>query len=341
MPLFVDLTHVHRPTTGLERIALELFSPEALRGFNPEYFHASSVIDMTLKQWIDMPRKALKHRNSLFLCPGFPPSIALQKTGARIIPYVHDLFLATRTNLSLKASLYMRPSFNSMLKLCRHFFVNSEKTASELAERVQPNSCIHLYRPQIRNVFNIAETPCSLPGQEKIFIAMGTVEPRKNYLFAADLMEELNSRGFGARLKIIGRPGWGPDVNLLRTRKYVDLLGYIPDHQVAEIIATGDALLSTSFDEGLGLPLLELQYSMLPTFAADIPAYRESLSGCACFLPGLDVRSSADIIIHFYMQRNWRALSKTRAIKVLDRNAVLAQRDKERLFEVMSACLSG
>jgi glycosyltransferase involved in cell wall biosynthesis len=55
------------------------------------------------------------------------------------------------------------------------------------------------------------------------------------------------------------------------------MLGFVDDRAVAGLVREWDLYLTTSHDEGLGLPLLELQHAGIPIVASDIPVFREVL----------------------------------------------------------------
>ena len=75
--ILVDMTHCGRRTTGLERIAQELFSPQALAPLPVEAVTARDRYGMVLKQIAGLPAAALLDRRALVRCPGFPPSLPL------------------------------------------------------------------------------------------------------------------------------------------------------------------------------------------------------------------------------------------------------------------------
>src|SRR5262245_46610590 len=122
MPFIVDSTHMHRRTTGLERISHQLFSREALAPLKVTPVTAASLPGLVSRQWLGLPLAVLKRPGSVVLCPGFPPSIALQSVCRTIIPYVHDLLPARLPQLLHRgAYYYYRPSFLRMLRDQRLF----------------------------------------------------------------------------------------------------------------------------------------------------------------------------------------------------------------------------
>lgn len=102
------------------------------------------------------------------------------------------------------------------------------------------------------------------------FLCVGTLEPRKNLSLAlrahAQLPEALRQH---FPLLVVGMAGWKGEqlVNELHTALasgHVRLLGYLPDEQVAELLAGARALVFPSVYEGFGLPVLEAMASGTP-----------------------------------------------------------------------------
>jgi glycosyltransferase involved in cell wall biosynthesis len=338
--IFVDFTHVHhRPITGLERIALELFSSDALKPLTITHIMASTRQDMVARQWLGLPWLALRHQCSIVLCPGFPPSVALQAVArGRIIPYVHDLFLIQQTSaLNRRAYWYLRPSFVCMLRHQKTFLANSAKTRDELARHVATDARIKLYRPRVRDVFTLSSYPARCaPADVLVLVALGTVEPRKNYLYAAEIVDALFARGQAAQLRIIGRQGWGGDWEILSRHPHVELLGHLPDAEVRAVVASADLVLCTSRDEGLGLPLLELQYAGLPTVAVDLPIFREILGDRdGLFIPQGDARAAAELIVSTYWVGDWFARGQQHARRILERYNAAAERDRSDVIALI------
>ncbi|MCX5513183.1 glycosyl transferase [Kaistia algarum] len=280
--IYVDESHLGRHVTGLERITLELFSAEALAPLPVESIRAAGLAGMIAAQTMTLPMRLLANRRALALCPGFPPSQPLTLFGDRVIPYVHDSFLLTRPqDLNWRARAYMAPAFAFALKRLPWLLVNSETTRADIARFARPDAEITLYRPQIRDIFGIshlaAERPTPYASETLRLIAIGTVEPRKDLAAAAAIVAALNAAGRPAHLDIVGRFGWGEEIETLKRAPNVTLHGYLEPDLVRERIAGAHMMISTSKDEGLGLTLLEVQHGGLDVVATDMPVFREVL----------------------------------------------------------------
>lgn len=317
--VYLDLTHTGRHVTGIERIAIELFEKANFRGADVQAVRAGNVPLMILKQQLLFPLLALLHPRAVFLFPGFPPSPLMIFARSRVVLYVHDCFLITRrADLGLKAKLYMAWPFRRAVAGLRYFMTNSEKTRRELQPFVAADAQIALYRPCVRNVFDLAAgdraTRPSRPAPLKL-VALGTVEPRKNYRAALAVLDALATIGHAdAELHIIGRPGWGADAEALAAHSRVTMHGYLSTTDAKRVIEASDLYLCTSHDEGLGLPLLEVQFAGLPVVAPDAPVFREVLGASGTFIDAADAAGAAQRIARIMTAPDWRRATATAAL---------------------------
>ena len=338
--ILIDHTHCGRHVTGIERISLELFSAEALSPLPVEIIRSSGVRDMIVKQTVSLPSRLARDKRAILLCPGFPPSPLATVFGARVLPYIHDVFLITRwQDLNPRAKIYMSAPFRLALKKLPRFLVNSRTTRDEVRRFCRPDAEISLYRPAVRNVFGLGvgdrKERASKPGAFRL-VALGTVEPRKNLQAAADILMALRARHFpDATLDIVGRFGWGKDAERLQATPGVTLHGYQEMATVRSIVESADALIATSHDEGLGLPLLEAQYAGLPVIASDIAVFREVLDGCGLLIDTAALAASADRIAAMATADGWRAQQAQAAIANLDRWMAGANDDRNKVIDLI------
>ena len=347
--IIVDHSHCGgRRITGIERITIELFSREALAPLDIEIVLGNSLLDMVLRQTLELPFKLASQKGSILICPGFPPSPLATAFGGRVLPYIHDLFLITHAqHQNIRAKLYMAPAFRLAVAKLPRFLVNSDATRQELMKFCRPDAEIVLYRPRVRNVFGLTPVVRCEDPSEKMgprLLALGTVEPRKNLLAAADIVGALRARGLPeARLDIVGRVGWGEDAQALASRVGVTLHGYLTAEQLLPIVAKADALISTSHDEGLGLPLLEAQYAGLQVIAPDKPVFVEVLGTSGLFVDTSCPAEAAEKIVSGLGESGWRERAITAARDNLDRWNRLADQDHERVIALIArlAALAG
>lgn len=316
--VYLDLTHLGRHVTGIERVTIEQFEKVAFEGADVHHVRSKGVLTMILAQQLWLPLLALLHPRAIFVFPGFPPSPFFRLVRERVVMYVHDLFLLTRRqDLGRKAKLYMAWPFGVAVKGLKHFLVNSEKTRAELEPFVSADADIGLYRPAVRNVFALSaegRTGRSEAPRPLRIVALGTVEPRKNLAAAATITEELAALlPGGAELHIAGREGWGEERLRLAGRPHVTLHGYLPAAEVKSLAESADIYLCTSHDEGLGLPLLEAQYAGLPIVAPDQTVFHEVLGPSGTFIDPAKPADAANTIAALVAKPGWRSAASALA----------------------------
>ena len=114
-----------------------------------------------------------------------------------------------------------------------------------------------------------------------LYLALGTLEPRKNHACILDAFERLWAEGSSARLLIVGNSGWQVDDLLQRLDSHPQRgdrlfhLTNLSDPELRELLRHATAMLYLSSDEGFGLPMLEAAMQGCPVIAADIPVLRE------------------------------------------------------------------
>ncbi|MBX9926923.1 MAG: glycosyltransferase [Hyphomicrobiaceae bacterium] len=314
--VYIDLTHLGRHVTGLERVSIEQFETVTFEGADVHHVRAKGsgkmmIVSMILRQQLWLPLLALLNPRATFVFPGFPPSPVFALIPHRVVMYVHDLFLITRrSDLGLKARLYMAPAFKIAVGKLTRFLVNSEKTRAELAPFIRPGATIDLYRPAVRNVFALDAANRTNPSASRTplkLVALGTVEPRKNYTAAVRILEALAQDGHpDAELHIVGRSGWGDAVAHVANHPRVIVHGYLAAAEVKSVLESADIYLCTSHDEGLGLPLLEAQYAGIPVVAPDQPVFREVLATSGVFIDPADANAAAATIASLVARPGWR-----------------------------------
>ncbi|WP_457104800.1 glycosyltransferase [Methylobacterium sp. P5_C11] len=279
--IYLDQTHLRAHVTGIERITLDLFAPDRLAPHEVRPVTAGSLPGMVAAQHLGLPARALADREALFLFPGFPPGPLCAVAATRCLLYVHDTFLLTRPeDLSLRSRLYMSPSFALALRWCPNLFVNSRTTGAAVRALCATRARVALLRPPVRDAFGLADLPgpaAYIPGEPLRLLAIGTIEPRKNYPAALALTAALIRSGIRAELHLVGRVGWGHHAFLAAPPPFLHRHGYRTDAELRTLAGSCHLMVSTSKAEGLGLPLLEVQHGGLPVVAPDDPVFREVL----------------------------------------------------------------
>jgi glycosyltransferase involved in cell wall biosynthesis len=343
--IFLDLTHIGRHVTGIERVAIEQFEKVDFEGAGVRAIKARGVAAMILKQQVLLPFLALVYPKARFIFPGFPPSPLFAFCARRVTLYVHDTFLLTRrADLSSKARLYMAPQFAFAVRRLKNFLVNSRKTAAELKPFTRADADIRLYRPSVANHFKLdASARSAMPAKPSPLrlVSLGTIEPRKNYKAAVAILDAVRSRfDAAAELHVIGRAGWGNEAEAVARHPGVVVHGYLPPEGVKRVLETAGVYLCTSHDEGLGLPLLEAQFAGLPVVAPDKPVFHEILGDSGTFIDTTDPEAAAEAVGDLISQSNWRQDQALAATRNVARWNKLAEQDLAAVRSAFAATLS-
>ncbi|HET6750696.1 MAG TPA: glycosyltransferase family 1 protein [Actinomycetes bacterium] len=142
---------------------------------------------------------------------------------------------------------------------------------------------------------------------ERYLLFVGNREPRKNLptLLTAyrDLLASRVPGGIAGSpgdlppLVLVGPPGWGEALDLAGLPpEAVRTPGYLPEDDLARVVAGAAALACPSWYEGFGLPALEALACGTPVVAADLPALREVLGDQAELVPPGDATALADAV---------------------------------------------
>jgi glycosyltransferase involved in cell wall biosynthesis len=126
-------------------------------------------------------------------------------------------------------------------------------------------------------------------------LAVGTIEPRKNYPRLLSAYRLLKARGPAPPLVVVGRVGWayGGALDELRAEPGVRLLTGVDDPGLRGLYRAAGALAFPSLYEGFGLPLLEAMAEGLPALAGDAGALPELAGDAALLVDPLDVEAIA------------------------------------------------
>lgn len=147
--------------------------------------------------------------------------------------------------------------------------------------------------------------PAPLQAIEPGFIlAVGTVEPRKNYprlleayrrLRRESVAVMINGRPGVPQLVIAGRPGWayGDALERIKAEPGVRYLGHVDDATLSALYGAASVLAFPSLYEGFGLPLLEAMAHGVPAVIGNAGALPELGNGAAILVDPEDVASIA------------------------------------------------
>ncbi|WP_270939259.1 glycosyltransferase family 4 protein, partial [Falsiroseomonas oryzae] len=221
---------------------------------------------------------------------------ALRRQGCWFVPLIHDLIPLLHPEFARAGHAEKhRRRIATTASLADAIVVNSAATGAELLPWLagRPTPPPITVAPLGVSPPEVEQPPVSL---RPYFVALGTIEPRKNHLLLLNLWRHFAATlGQGApRLIVVGRRGWENEnvLDMLERCSAIDGLvretGALPDREVASLLRGARALLFPSFAEGFGLPLAEALALGVPVIASDLPSLREVGGAVPDFLDPLD-----------------------------------------------------
>jgi len=227
----------------------------------------------------------------------------------RPVYFVHDLIPITHPQYCRAGeALRHRERMRTVLSTATGVIGNSHATLDELEsfgrnEQIGPPPAIAAWLGSDDLVSAATPKPSAHPS----FVVLGTIEARKNHILLLNIWSKMIDR-LGAdtpHLLIIGQRGWEaePVFDLLdnssKFRGHVTELNRCTDADLAQYLASAQALLFPSLAEGYGLPLVEALAAGVPVIASDLAALREIGRDIPTFLSPFDEASWHDTILEY------------------------------------------
>jgi len=221
---------------------------------------------------------------------------------ARLLVTVHDLsFLTVPQYAEPSLAAYLAAVVPPVVKRADRVLAVSVFTARELVERlgvpearvvVVPNGVEGRFRPLApgeRAAARAAVAGFVGDADRPYLLAVGTVQPRKNYETLLRAFARLRAGGLPHRLVIAGANGWQFEgvYEVLRARRLADdvRIAPAPDDLLPALYAAADVVVAPAWYEGFGLSVLEGLASGTPVIASDIPPHREIGDDAAYYAP--------------------------------------------------------
>jgi glycosyltransferase involved in cell wall biosynthesis len=220
--------------------------------------------------------------------------------------FVHDLAFRIRPQeVPWQQRVYMRAVLGRALRQAAAVIVPSESTRRDVLEHYKDlalESKVAVVGEGVPTPVPAGPLPAGLePG---FILAVGTVEPRKNYprllaafrrLRGSSLPFIINGRPGVPELVIAGRPGWayGDTLRRIASEPGVRYLGHVDEPTLTALYESASVLAFPSLYEGFGLPLLEAMSKGVPAVVGAAGALPELAAGAAIEVQPEDVDAIA------------------------------------------------
>ena len=229
--------------------------------------------------------------------PGFEQW--LTHTQQRPLYFVHDLIPVTHPEYCRQGEdAHHRRRMSLVLRTAAGVVVNSRDTQAALLGFAgshglpQPPTVVAPLAPAMLNVEENLASPLDVP----YFVALGTIEPRKNHLLLLNVWRELVQRLGSAAptLVIVGQRGWECEQVADMLDRCVALRGHVKevsrctDTELACWLRHARALLFPSFVEGYGMPLVEALSLGAPVVASRLAVFKEVAGDVPDYLSPID-----------------------------------------------------
>lgn len=281
--------------------------PAAFEGLDCEAVLAPYRHELALKaRWLRTVEPLLECDAILY--PYWPSPPFRHRSAPPAVIFVHDLAFRIRpAEVPWQQRAYMGAMLGPAVRNAAGVLVPSESTKRDLLDQ---------YRlPGLESKVTVipeglpeSPAPGQLPeGLEPGFIlAVGTVEPRKNYPRLLAAFRQLRGR-HGAlpfiidgrpgvpQLVIAGRPGWayGDTLQRIAAEPGVRYLGHVDEPTLSALYESASVLAFPSLYEGFGLPLLEAMSRGKPAVVGAAGSLPELAMGAAIAVNADDVGAIA------------------------------------------------
>jgi glycosyltransferase involved in cell wall biosynthesis len=270
---------------------------------------------------LPLPADLITGRVDLFYSPDFvlPPL----RSGTTSLLTVHDLsFLRHPDTFPPALRRYLEGAVPRSVARADHVLADSQATKDDLVELlgVAPRKVTVLYSgvspdfsphgdedelTRLRERYGVGERPYVL--------AVGTVQPRKNYVRLMEACDPL-AAGEELDLVIVGGRAWLAEATLeaAERRPYVHLLGFTKDGDLPALYRQATLLAFPSVYEGFGLPPLEAMACGTPVVASAASSVPEVVGDAGLLVDPLDVPAWTEALTQALTDKALRATLKHR-----------------------------
>lgn len=249
---------------------------------------------------------------------------------ARRVVTVHDLAYLTHPHCALPSLVaYLTAVVPRAVRAADRVIAVSERTADDLVEHLKvPREKIRVIHLGISPTFN-AERDDEATARvrqryrltEPFVLAVGTIEPRKDYETLIKAFAAARREPDGPQtLVIAGRPGWLYEgvyatAERLRLGEAVKFLDYVPDADLPALYAAASALVMPSIYEGFGIPVIESMACGTPVVCSTGGSLPEIAGDAALLVAPGDEEALSKALARIMRDDDLRATLRSRGLR--------------------------
>ncbi|WP_026464819.1 glycosyltransferase family 4 protein [Adhaeribacter aquaticus] len=248
-----------------------------------------------------------------FLTPPFIPS------NIKTLVTVHDMvYKEHKETMSLANRVYFDLFHDISIKNANFLWSNSTFTKEGIIKYFPERKCkdifsgffinTSIFKKDEINSEEKAEICLKHNLNDKFLLFVGTLEPRKNLTFLLSLMPQLALLGFD--LLIVGANGWGETKikNVVEAEGFpkekVKFAGFLTTDELIKIFNVASVYVSTSLNEGFGMPQLEAMACGCPVVSPHNSAMVEVVAGAGETVSSWDKVDWVKTINKVYLNRD-------------------------------------
>jgi glycosyltransferase involved in cell wall biosynthesis len=274
---------------GITRDSLGLISDmkklsSGADNLNISYLRPRNTRFISLRRRLNLPMKFANLDGDFVWLEQILP---IEKTlELRPIVRVHDIFPITNPRwFRFWTVMKFRRNIKILLRLNPILIFNSDASLSSFMRRYPTEKYLSFViwcKPNLE-----AEQKCGICAAcgalqdlilpNKYCLLIGTIEPRKNYKLIIDLLS--SEYNLDLKFVVIGRYGWKQNKVLRKLKKLhpsrLLIISNACDAARVQITKNSSIFMSTSLNEGFGMPAAEARSLGVNLILSDIPVYRE------------------------------------------------------------------
>ena len=234
-------------------------------------------------------------------------------SGLKIAIYLHDLLPISHKHLFAKGTDKIHKiRMNNIALYSDLIIANSQFTKDSFQKLYAPKQRVEVLEIGVsQHLLKVdQDKECKRSG----FVSIGTIEPRKNYLWLAENWDALckiyPDYMNGEKLTIFGKIGWLPQdqvnkLQSLESKGSLQLVSDADDLTIQKALLSARAYVTAAEVEGWGMPLAESLSLGTPVIASDVPAHREVTCNKAVFFPYNDFSTFEKAILNCYKREEY------------------------------------